>query len=198
RQEDREPPMPEWKGSFPKAAPSRFPVVSEGERLVRKKASAAASSSWLFSWRLSSWQPSSPWASPSWRPSLPISWRRVSQRDAAPKRLPLPAPPLRLSVPLLPSRRFRWRPRPTLPPPAVTARCRLQSYPSRNPFDPPLGESSPVSRSGTCTGYDRKAALSLRVGIVFANACQASCNGWHALSGGKRSLGKNLCGRPSS
>jgi len=29
--------MPEWKGSFPKAAPSRFPVVSEGERLVRKK-----------------------------------------------------------------------------------------------------------------------------------------------------------------
>src|SRR5215469_10968476 len=129
-------------------------------RLLRKHSlpSEALSASSSF-WRLfsqASWRPSfwvslwlSSWAQPSFSP---LSWElaepqaRVSRRE-----LPLRAPRLRSPAPLL---RFPPSPvsrRPALRrPPAVTARCHLRSFLSRNPFRPPLGESlrAVVSRVG--------------------------------------------------
>src|SRR5262249_27085069 len=81
-------------------------------------------------------------SSPSWQPvSSPVPFlQQVWEPDAPVPALPLPRLPRRRSPTLLPrSRRSLRHPRRVRHPPEAIVRSRLQSYPSRNPFRPPLG-----------------------------------------------------------
>src|ERR1700687_810222 len=107
---------------------------------------------WLWPWGLlllSSWDLFSP-------ASLQLAWEPVSQREPAPSPASLP----RCSALSLRSPPLRQRVRRLLP--ALTARCRLRNYPSRGPFHPPLGESSPMCRGRTLCGRSKCALQCLR------------------------------------